>query len=293
MPRVVADRLETDFQHGQRPCPLAAALDKFQEAHFFLVQMTEWYHVPDPLRWNLNAFVTAIRSVPDIIRALLAREPEFYNWWDGHWQKFERDSVLSQFFAGRTVVVHRGMLESTSRVRGGVFRGRHPLGQASWDKWEEDLMDPSGILLDNLKHNVEMHVGGPVEHRTVGDQFGVQREWVVAELGGKAEIVGVCDIALTRTVRLLAETHDRFCGGLPRPMPDNEGPHHQIEECSVLLESDVDPLLPLDWGWPDNWEQEAEKLYAVVGRYGGSQELHCLPDLEQFAARKTRHWSTQ
>src|SRR5713226_6900550 len=49
-------------------CPFVNTHDKFQEAHYFISQMVHTYHEPEPLRWNLNAFLQALRSVTFVIK---------------------------------------------------------------------------------------------------------------------------------------------------------------------------------------------------------------------------------
>ena len=46
---------------------LTSALDRFQEAHFWLHMMEQHYHSADQFRWHLNVFMKALKEVPDLI----------------------------------------------------------------------------------------------------------------------------------------------------------------------------------------------------------------------------------
>jgi hypothetical protein len=158
------------------------------EAHFFLSQMRDHYHDPDPFRWNLNACLQALRSVPDLMRAALAGLAGGRHWCGEQWKRAASDPILKRFHDRRDFVVHQGMLVSSSRVRVGIFRGRHPMGRAAVDEPEPDVRESSWILLEKFKYIMEEHVGGPVAHRMPGDQAGVQREWIVEGLATKKSL---------------------------------------------------------------------------------------------------------
>ena len=45
---------------------IESALDRLEEAHFWIHKMEEHYHNADPFRWHLNAFLKALREVPQL-----------------------------------------------------------------------------------------------------------------------------------------------------------------------------------------------------------------------------------
>ena len=45
---------------------LAAAGDRIREAHFFIHELESYYHEADPFRWHLNAFLKALKEIPDL-----------------------------------------------------------------------------------------------------------------------------------------------------------------------------------------------------------------------------------
>lgn len=44
------------------------AFDRFSEAHFWLHTMEDTYHRADAFRWSLNAFITTLIAVPDLVQ---------------------------------------------------------------------------------------------------------------------------------------------------------------------------------------------------------------------------------
>ena len=58
-------------------CPLAQSDDKFYEAHYFIGRMMDDYHDPAAFRYNLNAFLQALRSVTFVLQKTLAHRDGF------------------------------------------------------------------------------------------------------------------------------------------------------------------------------------------------------------------------
>jgi len=58
-------------------CPLAEVDDKVGEAHYFLERMMVEYHNPAPFRWNLNAFLQALRSMSFFLQKQLKKHHGF------------------------------------------------------------------------------------------------------------------------------------------------------------------------------------------------------------------------
>lgn len=49
-------------------CPVPMAHDRFVEAYYFLRQMDTHYHEPALLRYNLNAFLAALKAVHELLQ---------------------------------------------------------------------------------------------------------------------------------------------------------------------------------------------------------------------------------
>ena len=81
------------------------------------------------------------------------------------------------------------------------------------------------------------------EHSSIGEQIGVQRTWIVDELG-EDEVVSISLKALNYMGHLVAEALSLF--GM-------NATHKEIEinmdRVQILLETDIDPSLVEKWGW--------------------------------------------
>lgn len=89
---------------------ISSALDRFQEAHFYLHQMEAFYHAADPFRWSLNSFLKSIKEVRPLIQMSLQNVSGFKPWFRAQKERLENDPLLSQFSEKRDFIVHRGML---------------------------------------------------------------------------------------------------------------------------------------------------------------------------------------
>jgi hypothetical protein len=103
---------------------IEAALDRFQEAHFWIHMVEEYYHQADPFRWHLNAFLKAIKEVPQLITMALQNEDGFKIWFAPHKNHLNEDPLLKVLSKGRDFVVHRGTIRLASHGTIGITEGR-------------------------------------------------------------------------------------------------------------------------------------------------------------------------
>jgi hypothetical protein len=103
---------------------LAPALDRFQEAHFFLHGLEDYYHFADRFRWHLNAFLRALKEVPHLISMGLQNRPGFPQWYREKRDALSADPLVRHLADRRDFVVHRGMLKPRSRGFIGITEGR-------------------------------------------------------------------------------------------------------------------------------------------------------------------------
>ncbi len=227
-------------------CPIPATHDKFDESHYFLHRSMEEFHKPEPFRWNLNAFLQALRSVTNILESeLKPRNRKSFKSWYSDWEiKMQQDELLQKFILGRNTVVHRGMLQHKSRVETGLFRGyQMKLGF----EHEIDINLPSSVI---LRHMIETDPFDYIdaEHSTIGEQLGIRRTWIVEDLGQNNEdVLNLCHRAWSRISQIVSAAHEFAGAKLPSVEESNDV--HDITRISVLLESDLDPTLPKQWGW--------------------------------------------
>jgi hypothetical protein len=103
---------------------LDAPFDRFREAHFWIHTMEEYYHEADPFRWHLNAFLKALKEVPQLLEIILQNEPGFSAWFQDHRARLREDPLIASLSKGRDLIVHRGMLLPNSRAFLGITEGR-------------------------------------------------------------------------------------------------------------------------------------------------------------------------
>ena len=59
---------------------ISPALDRFQEAHFWIHGMENAYHSAEIFRWHLNVFLKAIKEIPNLISMALQNDEGFNEW---------------------------------------------------------------------------------------------------------------------------------------------------------------------------------------------------------------------
>ena len=61
--------------------PIPSTLDKFHEAFFFLNQTMRSYHAPTEFRFNLNAFIQALRNITFMLQSEENKPERFAEWY--------------------------------------------------------------------------------------------------------------------------------------------------------------------------------------------------------------------
>jgi hypothetical protein len=103
---------------------LSPALDRLQEAHFWLHGLEAHYHNADPFRWHLNAFLRAIKEIPQLISMGLQNRIGFAAWFRPHRDALSSDPLIQKLAKDRDLVVHQGMLMPRSSAAIGITEGR-------------------------------------------------------------------------------------------------------------------------------------------------------------------------
>ena len=223
-------------------CPIPATHDKVDESHYFLHRMLQEVHEPHPFRWNLNAFLHAMRSVEHMLKSELGQRSDFATWY-GPWAKALRaEPLIKRIVDGRNIIVHDGMLHRRSRIEAGRFKhGRIAFGF----NFPLDVDASSASAL----RNVVAHFTGEYideEHSAIGEQLGVRRVWVVEELTDTDEdVLVVCHNAWLRIRELVVDAHKLT--GMTYPNEDETNDSHNPNRYNLLLESDLDSSLLTKW----------------------------------------------
>ena len=219
--------------------PIPSTLDKFQEAFFFLNQTMRSYHSPTEFRFNLNAFIQALRNVTFMLQSEENKPEGFTEWYAAKQEEMRNNDLLRKFVGVRNLIVKQGMLEARSTAHVGIFKGRNfHLGVGGKIS---PFMDTRFIF----EKGKEFYIGYMMdeEHSAIGEQIGVEREWIVDEIGS-SEVVTLCYQALDYMSNLVSEVHGLYGVKLE---PLNLEP--DIRKMKVILESDLDSTLPKKWGW--------------------------------------------
>jgi hypothetical protein len=103
---------------------IGAALDRFQETHFWIHMLEQHYHNADPFRWHLNVFLKAVKEVPQIVEMELQQERGFKDWYQSKKAELREDSLMKSLAKSRDLIVHKGMLVPNSRAQIGITEGR-------------------------------------------------------------------------------------------------------------------------------------------------------------------------
>lgn len=236
---IVLDELPQDC----RDVPLPASSDKLHEAVYFYTKVLETYHEPDAFRYNLNAFIQSQRSIEDVIEKELAGfdVPGASLWFRNAKARLKNNPLLAKLHSLRNFVVHRGMLQAKSRAFVGVMKHRKvKFGTAG----EVDPFVDSRELLHNFTCAVRGDAlrGISDDHPFIGEEYGVQRTWIVEELGD-ADVTEYCRESFQAT-QCVARQAVALAGGWLRG--------HELPSASgarILTETDVDPSLIEKWGW--------------------------------------------
>ena len=222
-------------------CPIFETHDKYIEAWHFLTTLVDQYHNAKLFRWYLNAFIQSLRNVTFMLQAEKKKFPDFENWYAAQQQVMKQNTLLNKFKEGRNIVVKQRMLKAKSTAFAGIFRReRMKLGM---DGFTLDPFTNSTELLDKAKTffiPFMMDEG----HSAIDEQIGIKRIWIVEEIGTE-EIASLCCKAWLAIGDIVSNAHEALGFEFSRPTLVIE----RLESKYILLESDLDPTLPQQWGW--------------------------------------------
>ena len=161
---------------------LDEALDRFREAHFYIHVMEGAYHRADEFRWALNAFLRALKEVPQLLQMKLQNRTGFKDWFVPERQRLASDPLIEALSKRRDEVVHRGMLRLASKVRLGALQGSRFKVEIGLDEPLADSDEAMKRYLAAAKEGVDF-LGLLVDDE---DQVPcIYREWRIPSLDGE------------------------------------------------------------------------------------------------------------
>lgn len=220
-------------------CPIPSTHQRCVEAQYFLEQCLIHYHSPQPFINNLNAFIQALRNITFVLQSELNHREHFDTWYEAKRAEMRSIPPLKQMVKARNTVVKQSSLAARSKVSCGLFRGRRM--KLSMNTEIKPFTDTRTLLASTARFVGDLLLGG--KHEQVGEQAGVERTWVIEELGDR-EVISECLPALNYMLVLVNDAH-RFCGTESGLLTVS----YDLPTFFVLLESDVDASLPEKWGW--------------------------------------------
>jgi hypothetical protein len=227
-------------------CPIFNAHDKLQESFFFLLQLADAYHFAAPFRFYLNAFLQSLRSVTMMLQTYKEAVPNFDEWYQKKQEEMRSNDLLARMCNARTVIVHKGALQTKSTATVGVYRGREPI-LALTVPVKNPFIDSSQLLSMYSKFLVGKGANLfwlDEEHSEPGEQLGIKRCWIADNLGNE-EVLSLCLSAYQQISDVIKEAH-KLCDFTFAPSTID---FNYFQSRYVLLESDVDPSLHKKWGW--------------------------------------------
>lgn len=90
--------------------------DKLNEAAYFLEQMKGNVENKEAFRFNLSAFMSALRSTTLFMQAEYTHTPGFLTWYATKQPEMERDKILKFFNKQRTQTIHIKSIATQSQV---------------------------------------------------------------------------------------------------------------------------------------------------------------------------------
>lgn len=121
---------------------LELSLDRWQECHWYLHQMEANYHEPEPFRYSCNAFLRAVKEVPQALMNDLQRHPNERAKIKPLLESTSANILLQTLGKRRDFVVHHGALNLNSFGRIGTTEGAtikiaFPFAVRPWETSDE------------------------------------------------------------------------------------------------------------------------------------------------------------
>ena len=99
---------------------IPASFDRFQEAHFWIHGIEQYYHFSSHFRWHLSAYLKALKEIPQLLQMELQEQPGFKTWFRDKMHDLRNDPLIAYMAKQRDIVVHQGMLLPDSTCSVGI-----------------------------------------------------------------------------------------------------------------------------------------------------------------------------
>ena len=256
-----ASRIGRKLQ-GEEGCSMPGMHDRIEESRYFFGRMLETYHSPDEFRWNLHAFLQAIKSFILIgnmesqnavaflgVRRAIEELKSFPDW--------------PKFSKLRDEIAHKEPLLANSSMMIDMYRGTRlkmafripiPTHVPSWTAIAKSRNESIFVSPDRSD---------------IGEQIGLEREWKLPRFD--RELAQVCYEILNQ------------CGKVMQAAPGHEGltgvcAGLEIEPHRMMFEHQLFPEVSKAWDGMTTSTMSAiveTKITTLPG--GEGNELHIIP----------------
>jgi hypothetical protein len=245
IPQISFSMVVCQLIQNKAECPLPQSEDRLMETFTVHRRLETEYHDPRAFRFNLNAFLSSVSSIREILQKEIEQRGDVHRWNDVRGQ-FRNDPWLTALAKARNVTLHQQAIFDGSVVEIGMYRWRrHKLSIER--KLPHDI--PSESLLRWFATTSLGKMFLDEEHSAIGEEYGVWRRYYIDEISKSEDVLTTTRRGSIRAHDMLAAAHRLYgleTGNIPdEPLLIPDG----LAQTTVLLESDIDPTLPSKWGW--------------------------------------------
>lgn len=141
---------------GSVACPLPASEDRLIECFHVANRLDVEYHDPRAFRYNLNALVTALSSVRELLQKEIEKAGRVRDW-NKVREPFRKDPWLDAIKVARNTTLHQKAIFDGSQAEVGLYRGRrHKLAGADCARRHSQPSSSRAVVGER---------GGPSVHR--------------------------------------------------------------------------------------------------------------------------------
>jgi hypothetical protein len=256
-----ASRIGRKLQ-GEVGCSMPGMHDRIEEGRYFLARMLETYHSPDEFRWNLHAFLQAIKSFV-LIGYMESQNAAAFTGVRRAIEELKSLPDWPRFSKLRDEIAHKEPLLANSLMMIGMYRGRQlkmafripiPTHVPSWAAIARSRNETIFVSPDRGE---------------IGEQIGLEREWRLPRFD--RELAQVCYEILDHCGKVMraAPGHENLtgvCAGL------------EIEPHRMMFEHELFPEVSAAWeGMPPSTMNAVAESKITTLPGGRGDRLHNIP----------------
>jgi hypothetical protein len=230
--------LSQGLSAGLSQCPIPSTHDKLMEAHFFIHEMLDSYHDPNPFRYKLSAFLHAAKSTLSMLRMEIQNRHDAKAWLNSQ-NTLLTNSAITTLQELRDSVVHLQALVPNSTATIGAFKyERLKMGFVGVPI---SPMEPSLSVLMYMRNRAS-HFGITAQRMFIGEDLGIERTWKLPETGDD-ELVSFCIEAWEKISKVVENAHT-WLGAQFETAAECK---HSVEELRTMREYMVFPEITKVW----------------------------------------------